>query len=143
VASRPDAVVGAVAPSGNFDLVFHRPTSGDDRSLGERAAFEATAASLAVGIVPRRVLLTTGDTGERLLFTVDDELLDRGACLAEAVVRERLRASEPVPPGVAEHDDATPSSACRYCDHLDSCPAGRSWLTRPGRWHNGLPVLAQ
>lgn len=141
VASRPDAVIGAVAPSGQFDLVFHRPTSGDDRSLGERAAYEAAAASLAIGIVPHRVLLTTGDTGEQLLFVVDDELLDRGARLAEAVVRERLRASEPLAPGTAEHDDATPSNACRFCPTLEACSAGTAWLTRPARWHNGLPVL--
>jgi hypothetical protein len=44
-------------------------------------------------------------------------------------------------PGTAEHDDAVPSSACRYCPQLDQCPAGQAWRTRPGRWHNGLPVL--
>jgi len=138
VASKPDAMVGTVAPSGRFDVLFHRANSSDDLTLAERAAFEATAASLAIGIVPRAVVLTVADTGERLRFPVADDLLERGADLAVDVVRQRLRASE-----VAgdEYGDAVPSSACRYCSERETCPPGVAWLIRPGRRHNGLPVL--
>ena len=142
IGSKPDAVIGTVAPSGGFDVVFHRPNSGDELALTERAAFEATAAALAIGIVPRDVVLTTADTGEKLRFPVRDDLLDCGVRLAVDVVRQRLRASEPLAPGVAEHDDAVPSAACRYCPERATCPPGLAWLDRPGRWHNGLPVLA-
>jgi hypothetical protein len=138
VASRPDAVVGTVAPSGAFDVLFHRANGSDDLTLAERAAFEATAAALAIGIVPRAVLLTVADTGEQLRFPVADDLLERGADLAVDVVRQRLRAAEV---SVDEYDDAVPSAACRYCPAREECPPGRAWLDRPGRWHNGLPVL--
>lgn len=142
IGSKPDAVVGTVAPSGRFDVLFHRPTSGDDLALTERAAFEAAAAAAAIGIVPRAVVITTADSGERLRFPVRDELLRCGADMAVEVVRQRLRACEPLPDGVAEHDDAAPSAACRYCPERAACPPGKAWLERPGRWHHGLPVLA-
>jgi hypothetical protein len=139
VAGKPDAVVGTVAPAGRFDLLFHRPTSSDDVTLAERAAFEAAAWSLAVGLVPRAVLITTGDTGEQLRFPVAPDVLARGADLVAAVVEQRLRAAEA--PGADDWTDAVAGPTCRYCPANADCPPGRSWLTRPARWHNGLPVL--
>ncbi|HEY8546268.1 MAG TPA: hypothetical protein VIL36_14510, partial [Acidimicrobiales bacterium] len=139
VAGKPDAVVGTVAPSGGFDLLLHRPTSSDDVTLAERAAFEAAAWALAAGLVARAVLVTTGDTGERLRFPVDPGVLARGTDLLVAVVEHRLRAAEA--PGADPWSDATPSPACRWCPHRTDCPAGRARLTGPARWHNGLPVL--
>jgi hypothetical protein len=137
VASKPDAVAGTVAPSGQFDLVFHRPTTGDEVALSDRAAFEAAAGALAIGIVPASVVLTTADTGERLRFPVVDALLQRGADQAVDVVRQRLQAS------AAPEDwaDAAPGSACRHCPAQDDCPPAQAWLTRPGRRHNGLPLI--
>jgi len=141
VASKPDAVVGTVAPSGQFDLLFHRPTSSDDVTLAERADFEAAAWSLAVGLVPRAIVVTTGDTGEQLRFPVDPTVLTRGADLIAAVVEHRLRAAEPPTPDHDPWSDALPGSACRWCPTHDTCPPGTTHLTRPARWHNGLPVL--
>lgn len=139
VASKPDAVVGTVAPSGRFDLLFHRPTSSDDVTLAERAAFEAVAWALAVGLVPRAILVTTGDTGEQLRFPVDAGVLARGADLVVAVVEQRIRAAEAL--GAGTWADAVPGPACRWCPARDDCPPGQAWLTGPARWHNGLPVL--
>lgn len=139
VASRPDAVVGTVAPSGHFDVLFHRPTSSDDVTLADRAAFEAAAWSLAVGLVPRGVLITTGDTGETLRFPVTDAELTRGTDRAIAVVEHRIRAAEAA--GAGEWSDAVPSAACRYCPVASECPPGQAWHTRPARRHHGLPVL--
>ena len=139
VASKPDAVVGTVAPSGRFDVLIHRPTSSDDVTLSERAAFEAAAWSLAVGLVPRAIVVTTGDTGEQLRFPVDPPALTRGADLIAAVVDHRLRAAEP--PTADPWSDALPSPACRWCPVRYDCPPGTTHLTRPARWHNGLPVL--
>ena len=119
-------------------MLFHRANSSDDLTLAERAAYEATAASLAIGIVPRAVVLTVADTGEQLRFPVADDLLERGADLAVDVVRQRLRAAEVADD---EYDDAVPSAACRYCPERSTCPPGQAWLERPGRWYNGLPVL--
>jgi len=141
VASKPDAIAGTVAPSGRFDVMFHRPNSRDDLALAERAAFEATAASLAIGIVPAHVVLSAADTGERLRFPVNDPLLTRGADQVVEVIRHRLRAAEPLAPGTTEFDDATPGPACRYCPTADDCGPGQQWLARPRR-HNGLPVVS-
>jgi hypothetical protein len=142
VASKPDAVAGTVAPSGRFDLVFHRPNSSDDLALADRAAFEATAAALALGIVPAHVVVSAADTGERLRFPVDDPLLARGADQVVAVVRHRLRAAEGPAPGEPEQADAVPSPACRYCPAAADCGPGQAWLARPNRRVNGLPVLS-
>jgi len=137
VASGADARVGKVVGSGDFAVVIHRPTGGDDGRLHDRAAFEATAATLAIGVVPASVLVTAGDTGERVRVPVDTALLDAGADLVVAVVHQRVVATE------RGHDraDATPSPTCRHCDVLAECGPGRSWLAGPGRWRGGLPVL--
>ena len=137
VGSSPDATLGKVAPSGEFDLVVHRPSTPADEALRDRAAFEATAGSLARGIVPASIVVATADTGEHARFPVTPALLERGAELIVGVVRHRLIAAD-----AAEPDDATPSLACRYCAHLDDCGAGQTWLAGPGRWRAGLPVLA-
>jgi hypothetical protein len=137
VASGADARVGKVVGSGDFAVVVHRQTSGDDGGLRGRAAFEATAATLAIGVVPASVLVTAGDTGERVRVPVDTALLDAGAELVVNVVEQRVVATG------RGHDpaDATPSPACRHCDELAACAPGRSWLAGPGRWRGGLPVL--
>jgi hypothetical protein len=103
-----------------------------------RATLEAAASTLTRGIAPEAVLVTTGDTGERLRLDVDTAVLDGGGHLLVEAVRQRAAAAErgfdPV--------DATPSSRCRRCDHVAGCPAGRAWLAGPGRWRDGLPALA-
>jgi hypothetical protein len=139
VASSPDATLGKVAPSGEFDLLVHRPSTPPDGALADRAAFEATAGALAQGIVPATVVVTTADTGEWARFPVSLDLLDRGADLIVDVVRQRVAATG----AEAETgtDDATPSPACRYCPELDGCSAGQAWVAGPGRWRGGLPVL--
>ncbi|MGH9112647.1 MAG: hypothetical protein ACRDZN_10195 [Acidimicrobiales bacterium] len=132
-----DAELGRRTGAGRFALVVHRVTTADDASLRDRAAFEATAGALALGITPAAVLVTAGDTGDRARVTVDDELLTRGSDLVVGVVRHRAiaveRGFDPV--------DASPSPACRRCEHLAACPPGQAWITGPGRWRGGLPVL--
>lgn len=137
VASSPDATLGKVAPSGRFDLLIHRPSSPGDSAVGDRAAFEAAAGALANGIVPAHIVVTTADTGEQARFPVSPDLLGRGADLIVGVVRQRLVAAAEDQP-----DDALASPACRYCPELDDCATGQTWLTGPGRWRGGLPVLA-
>lgn len=146
IASSPDALWGGVSPAGDHRLVVHRPTSRSDTEIADRAAFEATAATLTTGVVPAKVILTTGDTGEKLHLTVDGPLLDRGAGAMVEVVRQRVLAASPPGSDTAEAypeldaADADPSPACRHCDHLDRCPAGQGWLKGPGRWVSGLPL---
>ena len=78
VASSPDATLGKVAPSGEFDLVVHRPSAPADEALADRAAFEAAAGSLSNRIVPASILVTTADTGEHARFPVSPALLGAG-----------------------------------------------------------------
>lgn len=137
VGSSPDATLGKVAPSGRFDLVVHRPSTPADGALRDRAAFEAAAGSLACGIVPASVVVTTADTAEHARFPVTPALLARGVELIVEVVRQRQVAADEAQP-----DDATPSPACRHCPWLDECAPGQAWLAGPGRWRAGLPVLA-
>ena len=44
-----------------------------------RASVEAAAGALTRGIAPEAVLVTTGDTGERLRLDVDTAVLAEGA----------------------------------------------------------------
>lgn len=139
IAGNPDAVLGRVTGAGTHTLVIHRPSAPTDSGLAERAAFEATAAAAGTGVVPAEVLFTLGDTGERTRLTVDSALLERGAEMIAEVVRQRIIAE-----CEAEADsftDASPSPACRFCDHLDQCRPGRAWLDDPTRLEGGLPVL--
>ncbi|MFP3902335.1 MAG: hypothetical protein ACLFXM_15880 [Acidimicrobiia bacterium] len=137
VASGADAHLGRVTMAGRFAVLVHRVTSGDDGGALDRAAFEATATALGGGIAPGEVIVSAGDTGERLRFEVDDALLARGADLTELVVRERARAVDETDP---DHG-ATPSAACRWCERLDECGPGRSWRATAQRWRGGLPLL--
>jgi hypothetical protein len=132
-----DARLGRVTGAGRFALVVHRVTTGDDASLRDRAAFEATAGALAIGVAPVGVLVTAGDTGDRARVAVDDELLARGRDLIVGVVRQRVVAVE----RGFDPADASPSPACHRCEHLAACPPGQAWITGPGRWRGGLPVL--
>jgi hypothetical protein len=140
VAASADARIGRSLGSpgpGGVTLVVHRATTGDDGALADRAAFEGCAGALASGVAPAAVLVTAGDTGERVTVPVDDDVLARGAEQVLAVVEQRVRA---VDRGF-DPADATPSPACRHCEHLADCPPGQSWLQGPGRWRGGLPVL--
>jgi hypothetical protein len=137
VACGADARLGRVTGAGGFVLVAHRVVSGDDGALRDRAAFEAAAGALAIGVAPGSVLITAGDTGDRVTVPVDDRLLSLGAERIVAVVAERVAAVERgFDPG-----DATPSAACRHCDHLADCPPGDAWMRGAGRWQGGLPVI--
>jgi hypothetical protein len=132
-----DARLGRVRGSGDFAVLVHRPVvSGDDR-LRDRAAFEATAAAVAIGVVPARVLVTAGDTGDRIRLPVDEALLSYGADLVAGVVEQRVAATAQ---GWSAAD-ATPSAACRHCPLVPSCPPGTAWMAGPGRWRGGLPRL--
>jgi hypothetical protein len=137
VASGVDARLGRVTGSGGFVLVVHRMTSGDDGALRDRAAFEAAAGALAIGVVPGSVLITAGDTGDRVTIPVDNQLLALGADRVVAVVAEHVTAVE----RGFDPSDATPSAACRHCDHLADCPPGEAWMRGAGRWQGGLPVM--
>jgi hypothetical protein len=136
VGAGADARLGRVSGAGEFTLVVHRPSAGDDASLHRRACFEAAAGALVRGIAPRAVLLTAGDTGERLRVDVDPTVLAAGGELIVDVVRQRIAAAhrgfDPV--------DATPSGQCRHCDSAAGCEAGQVWLAGPGRSRGGLPV---
>ena len=132
-----DARLGRVTGAGRFGLLVHRVTTGDDASLRDRAAFEAAAGGLVIGVAPAEVLVTAGDTGDRARVAVDDELLARGGDLITAVVRERATA---VDRGF-DAADASPSPACRRCELLATCSPGQAWIAGPGRWRGGLPVL--
>jgi hypothetical protein len=137
VACGADARLGRVTGAGGFTLAVHRVTTGDDGGLRDRAAFESAAGALAIGVVPTSVLVTAGDTGERVTIPVDDHLLTRGAERIVAVVSQRAVAVE----RGFDPADATPSPACRHCDRLADCPPGEAWMRLPGRWRGGLPVL--
>jgi hypothetical protein len=137
VACGADARLGRVTGAGGFALVVHRVAMGDDGALRDRAAFEAAAGALAIGVVPGSVLITGGDTGERVTVPVDDDLLALGTDRIVTVVAERAAA---VGRGF-DPADATPSGACRHCDHLADCPPGQAWMRVAERWRNGLPVL--
>jgi hypothetical protein len=137
VAAGADARLGRVSGAGHFALVVHRPSGGDDGAVRLRASVEAAAGALTRGIAPEAVVVTTGDTGERLRLDVDAAVLDEGGRLLVEAVRQRVAAAargfDPV--------DATPSSRCRRCEHAGDCPAGQAWLAGPGRWRDGLPAL--
>jgi hypothetical protein len=137
VACGADARLGRVTGAGGFALVVHRVATGDDDALRVRAAFEAAAGALAVGVVPDSVLVTAGDTGERVTVPVDDDLLALGTDRIVTVVAQRAVAVE----RGFDPADATPSGACRHCDHLADCPPGQAWMRVAERWRNGLPVL--
>lgn len=139
VASGADGRLGRVTGGGRFAVVVHRVVTGDDNSARDRAGFEAAAAALGIGIAPGEVILSAGDTGERLRFGVDDRLLARGADLIDLVVSERARAVDEVDPD----SGATPSPGCAWCERLDECGPGRSWRSTAGRWHGGLPVVVR
>lgn len=149
IASSPDALWGRISPAGDHRLVVHRPVSRSDTEVSNRAAFEAVAAALTTGCVPAAIVLTAGDTGEKLHVTADDALLDRGIENMIEVVRQRTLATSPAGPQepegtVAQPElaatDAKPSPACHHCDHLNRCVPGQAWLKGPGRWLAGLPV---
>jgi hypothetical protein len=137
VAAGADARLGRVSGAGRFALVVHRPTGGDDGAVRLRASVEAATGALTRGIAPEVVMVTTGDTGERLRLDVDAAVLHEGGRLLVEAVRQRSAAAErgfdPV--------DATPSGRCRRCEHAEACPAGQAWLAGPGRWRDGLPAL--
>lgn len=140
IGSSPDAVLGRLSPTGDHTLVVHRPTTPDDTQLRDRAAFEAVAATLTTGVVPAAVVVTGGDTGEKLQVPIDDQLLDHGIRLTVDVVRQQILAR--LPPG---HEDGTepaarPSPDCHHCDNLDRCTPGLAWMQGPGRWWGGLPA---
>jgi hypothetical protein len=137
VACGADARLGRVTGAGGFALVVHRVTTGDDDALRDRAAFEAAAATLAIGVAPDSVLTTAGDTGERVTVPVDDDLLALGTERVVTVVAQRVVSQE----RGFDPADATPSVACRHCDHLVDCPPGEAWMRVAERWHGGLPVL--
>jgi PD-(D/E)XK nuclease superfamily len=137
VASGADARIGRVTGSGGFGLVVHRAATRDDGSLRDRAAFEAAAGALAIGVAPAHVLVTAGDAGERVTIPVDDDLLARGA---ERIVGVAVQRAVAVERGF-DAADARPSPGCRHCDHRRGCPPGESWVRGPGRWRGGLPVL--
>ncbi len=137
VACGADARIGRVTGAGGFAVVVHRVTTGDDDAVRDRAAFEAAAAALAIGVVPGSVLITAGDTGERMTVPVDDHLLALGAERVVSVVGQRIVAVE----RGFDPADATPSGACRQCEHRADCPPGEGWMRVAERWRGGLPVL--
>ena len=137
VACGADARLGRVTGAGGFALVVHRVTTGDDGALRDRAAFEATAGALAIGVAPASVLVSAGDTGERVTVAVDHQLLALGADRIVAVVMQRAFAAE----RGFDPTDANPSPTCRHCDHLAACPPGQAWTRLTERWRGGLPVM--
>jgi hypothetical protein len=137
VACGADARLGRVTGAGRFALVVHRVTTGDDDALRDRAAFEAAAATLAIGVAPDSVLTTAGDTGERVTVPVDDDLLALGTERVVTVVAQRVVSLE----RGFDPTDATPSVACRHCEHLADCPPGEAWMRVAERWRGGLPLL--
>ena len=137
VGSGADARLGRVTGAGDYALVVHRPSAGDDRELHRRATIEAAAGTLVHRVAPSAVVVTAGDTGERSRVVVDDALLAAGAEMIVEVVRQRAIA---VDRGY-DAADATPSAQCRWCERQPDCPPGTAWLAGPGRWRGGLPVL--
>jgi len=138
VSGGADARLGRVSGAGRFSLVVHRPAGGDDGAVEVRATFEAAAGALARGIAPEAVLVTAGDTGERLRLAVDDDVLAAGGGLVVDVVRQRVIATE----RGFDPADATPGAACRHCERALECPPGQAWLHGPGHARGGLPVGA-
>ena len=138
VSGGADARLGRVSGAGRFSLVVHRPAGGDDGAVEVRATFEAAAGALARGIAPEAVLVTAGDTGERLRLAVDDDVLAAGGGLVVDVVRQRVIATE----RGFDPADATPGAACRHCERALECPPGQTWLHGPGHARGGLPVGA-
>jgi hypothetical protein len=136
VACGADARLGRVTGAGGFVLAVHRVTTGDDGALRDRAGFEAAAGALGIGVVPASVLVTAGDTGERVTAPVDHQLLALGADRIAAVVSQRALAAE----RGFDPADSTPSPSCRHCDHLAECPSGQAWMRIAERWRAGLPV---
>jgi hypothetical protein len=137
VACGADARLGRVTGAGRFALVVHRAAGGDDPAVRQRASFEAAAGALTRGIAPEAVVVSAGDTGERLRLAVDEAVLAAGGRMVVAVVEQRVAAAE----RGFDPTDATPSGRCRWCERREACPAGRDWLAGPGRWRGGLPVL--
>lgn len=121
VAGGADARLGRVSGSGRFALVVHRPGGGSDDELRARATFEAAAGALTRGIAPEAVVVSSGDTGERVRLTVDGDVLAAGGRMVVAVVEQRVvaldRGFDPA--------DAIPSPRCRRCPHRPDCPPGR------------------
>lgn len=138
VSGGADARLGRVSGAGRFSLVVHRPAGGDDGAVELRATFEAAAGALARGIAPKAILVTAGDTGERLRLAVDEEVLAAGGGLVVDVVRHRVIATE----RGFDPADATPGTACRHCERAPDCPPGQTWLHGPGHVRGGLPVGA-
>jgi len=138
VASGTDARIGRVTGGGAHVYLVHRVTSGDDDTLRDRAAFEAAATTLAVGVAPAEIQVTCGDTGERARLDVDDDLVADGIGMIVAVVHERLRSAA----GAGPDDGATPSSRCRWCERVEECGPGRARQRSTGRWRDGLPLVA-
>jgi len=136
VACGADARLGRVTGAGGFVLAVHRVTTGDDGALRDRAAFEAAAGALGIGVAPASILVTAGDTGERVTAPVDQQLLALGAERIVAVVTQRAVAAQQG----FDPTDATPSPACRHCDHVADCPPGQAWMRVAERWRGGLPV---
>jgi hypothetical protein len=139
VAEGADARLGRVTGAGRYALVVHRPSGGDDGGVLARATVEAAAAALARGIAPAAVVVTAGDTGERVWLDVDEEVLAAGGRMVVEVVRQRVRALDL---GFAQ-EDATPSARCRWCERAGAgeCAPGLAWLDGPGRSRGGLPVV--
>jgi hypothetical protein len=139
VAEGADARLGRVTGAGRYALVVHRPSGGDDGGLLARATVEAAAAALARGIAPAAVVVSAGDTGERVRLEVDEEVLAAGGRMVVEVVRQRVRALDV---GFAP-EDATPSARCRWCERAEAgdCAPGLAWLDGPGRRRGGLPVV--
>lgn len=139
VACGADARLGRITGSGDFALVVHRPSSSDDEEVHRRATFEAAAGALALRVAPDAVVVTGGDTGERARVPVDEALLEAGGEMVVEVVRQRVAATTTG----FDTADARPSTRCRRCDEVERCPPGRAWLSGPGRWRGGLPVLSR
>jgi len=139
VACGADARLGRVTGAGGFGLVVHRVTTGDDGAIRDRAAFEAAAGTLGIGVVPASVLVTAGDTGERVTVPVDHQLLALGADRVAAVVALRAIAVE----RGFDPADASPGHACHHCDHFVDCPPGQASMRVAERWRGGLPATTQ
>jgi hypothetical protein len=128
VAGGADARLGRVSGAGHFAVVVHRPGGGGDDDLRARATYEAAAGALTRGIAPEAVVVSSGDTGERVRLAVDDDVLAAGGRMVVAVVEQRVvaldRGFDPA--------DATPSPRCRWCPHRSDCPPGTAYVEAGG-----------